>query len=673
MSLVLKSQLAEYKRQPLLNLGFILSLAIATSTLLSILMLNHASKQEYKQANSLLKNPIAYNIVAKQGAELTKQDYIYLRKQGFTQIQPILAFRKTLSNGNRISFKAIDLLAISILQQEMNANRVLLSQTYLDSLNLDNKDISASQIRLAEQQLTTFGVIKENQFGNSALLDLTLAWQLFPEEGDYSYLIVSELNAQSKFALEAALPEHLTLFQPWSIEERSGFADALHLNLNALALLGFIVCMFIAFQAGNQAWEKRANLAAQLRLLGVQLLSIKIALLVETLFLVFTASVLGVFFAVILVSFLLPLLGLTLQQLYSLNSSMHFQWQWLYFLWAVIISGIAVVLALIKQFKHISTKNIALSAKQRNERFPSWQLLWLSVFLMLLFLFWPDHNWLQIMVKYACLLMASVAFLPIFLQLLIFLAGYSINYFRLTYLFKDARKQVIRRYLPLAAFYLAITASTSAALMVNSFESAFINYLDQQLNADIFIRHKPWQKNTIANWLNKQNEVEAYFISQGTWAKVTNESVKVSSYESTRQLDTLLLKSAVNDAQPACYINEQLALKQAISLGQSLLLEQQGRNYECNINGIYYQYGYPGYSAIVDHNVASDSLTGWAGGNFSIYFKPGQLIEEKQLSMELGLDDQQVYVSQQIKKLALNIFSQTFVLIQTIAAVLLMI
>lgn len=58
--LVLRTQIAEYNHHRLLHLGFIFSLAIATSTLLCILVLNHASKQQYQQANAQLTSPLGF-------------------------------------------------------------------------------------------------------------------------------------------------------------------------------------------------------------------------------------------------------------------------------------------------------------------------------------------------------------------------------------------------------------------------------------------------------------------------------------------------------------------------------------------------------------------------------------------------------------------------------------
>lgn len=674
--LVLKTQVAEYKNKPLLHLAFILSLAIATSTLLSVLVLNHASREQYQQANSLLKNPVGFHIIAQQGSKLKKEDFSSLRKKGFTQITPVLTFRKKLINGKYITFTAIDLLALSLIKAEhFNTRRVSLTEDYIRSLLLFNGESENpdKQFFLADNRAIPFRIRPAGQWQDQALLDITLAWKLFPEEGDFSYLLVAPLSEQNKKILESVLPAHLSLYEPWSVEERQGFADALHLNLNALAILGFIVSLFIAFQAANQAWRKRAQLTAQLRLLGMQLFTIKIALIIEALFLVIMATVLGVLLAIGLVSILLPLLGLTLKQLYSLNSSGHFIWQWSYNLWAFCISSLAVLLALMKQFKLLSNKHIACTAHSQSELYSARKNVIATLLLLALFILWPNNNWLQLMIKYGLLLMASITFLPIFLQLTLFSGANLGKSFRFKYLIKDAYQQIGRRYLPLAAFYLALTASIAAALLVNSFENAFVRYLDQQLNADIFIRHKAWQTQTIKDWLGDQSALKEYVLFQHTWAKIETESVKLVNYQSLRQLESLLLKSSGQSDKEGCYINEQLALKKKLNIGEEIKITQGEKVYQCSIKGVYYEYGYPGYSVTVNNAPTSTDFSGWADTGFGLFFESGQLITKQEIITALNLDSQQVYQPQQIKIFALEVFSQTFILIQSIAAVLLLV
>ncbi|HEY5715377.1 MAG TPA: FtsX-like permease family protein [Psychromonas sp.] len=675
--LVLTTQVAEYKKNPVLNIGFVISLAVATSTLLSVLMLNHASREQYQQANSWLKNPVQFQIVANQGGKLSKNDFSKLRKLGFTQITPVLTFTKKLANGKYIKFTASDLLALSILKPEsFNTQRVLLTRKYSDSLMLPSQDNNGSekQILLANGAVIPIAIRELAHSEEQALVDIILAWELFPEEGDFTYLAVAPLSEQNIKILRSILPEHLSLYEPWSADERKGFADALHLNLNALAILAFMVSLFIAFQAANQAWAKRAPLTIQLRLLGVRLFTIKIALLIEACFLVFSSAILGVILAIGLVYILLPLLGLTLQQLYALSSSGYLIWHWSYSLWALLIASLAVLLALIKQLKLISRKQIALSPRTQNRDFPLRLSILATCLLLLLFIICPGNNWSQLMIKYGLLLAASIFFLPDFLKLLLFSGAYLVKSFQFKYILKDASKQISCRYLPLAAFYLALTASIAAALMVNSFEMAFVKYLEQELNADIFIRHKAWQKQTIADWLSSRTEIKEYSLFGHTWVKIDNGSVKLFSMQSPRQLDSLLFKSVTtNSTGEGCYINEQLALKKQLAVGQSIIMSQAKQNYKCKIKGIYYEYGYPGYSVSAEKADLRATFDGWIDTGFAVFLEPGQVITKQQILTALKLDDQQVFLPAQIKKLALDIFSQTFVLIQTIAAALLLI
>ncbi|PKH07190.1 ABC transporter [Moritella sp. Urea-trap-13] len=686
LRLVLQTQIAEYNHHRLLHLGFIFSLAIATSTLLSILVLNHASKQQYQQANAQLISPVGFYIVAEQGARVSKRDFADLRRQGFTQITPVLTFRKQLTNGKRLKFFAIDMLPLSIANpSQFNHQAVLLTKAHLASLAIDvdvNADVNPVLI-LADKTVIPIALTTSEQWGRVALLDIALAWQLFPQQVDFTSLMVAPLTVPQKQALAAALPAHLSLNEPWSYQQRSGFADALHLNLMALAVLGFIVSMFIAFQAGEQAWHKRTELAMQLRLLGVALNTIKLAMLIEALLLVLVASIVGILIAVALVTVLLPLMGLTFSQLYSLNMTGHFAWQWQYGLWALFISSVAVLLALAKQFKRISTAHVTLSASALTARFPRWLTLTVGVSLLLLFSWWPSHSWYQIMLKYGWLLFASVALLPHFLQGMLLLTGlcfkfFQANYFRgnafrSDYIFKDASNQIGRRYLPLAAFYLALTASIAAALMIHSFEGAFVRFLDQQLSADLFIRYHHGQKSQVELGLQKNADVDEYILHQHTWARMDNDAVKVSSFQSPRQLASLLLKSSSIKTKSGCFINEQLALNQQLTVDQSITFSQGDKQYSCHIQGIYYEYGYPGFSLTLDDPQANKLFTGWVHSGFRVYFHPDSVIDKQAVAMMLGLADEQVYEPAQVKKLALEVFAQTFLLTQLIAIVLLVI
>ncbi|MGC3835361.1 FtsX-like permease family protein [Moritella viscosa] len=95
--------------------------------------------------------------------------------------------------------------------------------------------------------------------------------------------------------------------------------------------------------------------------------------------------------------------------------------------------------------------------------------------------------------------------------------------------------------------------------------------------------------------------------------------------------------------------------------------------YNCRIKGIYYEYGYPGFSLTLDTPQANPLFTGWVYSGFGVYFRSGTVIDKEAVGLALGLADDQIYEPSQVKKIALKVFAQTFVLTQLIAVILLVI
>ena len=729
--LVLTTQLGEYRRQPLLNLGFILSLAIATSTLLSILMLNHASKQQYSQASATLNNPVAFYIQPKQGKKLQKTDFVRLRRSGFHQLNPVLTFRKTLANGKFLNFKAIDLLPLTLINpQHYDSEKVHISQVTLERLEL-NLAGERTLVLADDSQIS----IKENNsaaWGQLALLDIVLAWQLFPELSGFSYLTVNKLTDTEQTRLINILPNHLILQPAWSLEQRSGFADALHLNLTALAILGFLISLFIAFQSGEQAWCKRSELAAQLRLLGCTLTVIRKSLLIEALILIVIASILGTGLAIILVSLLLPLLGITLTQLYQLNINGQFGWHWQYAYWSLLISAFAIITTLSKQFSKISTGKIALLSRQKHafdsgspatkqtrtstirarlkQYINDHTALVTALVLLFLFVITPElipksqtaifaehgvQSWHIIMLRYGLLLLATVAILPDCLKVLLGILAKLVKTFTLKFMLQDARIQVKKRSLPLAAFYIALTTSIAAALMINSFESAFTQYLDQHLNQDLYIRVNAEQKQPLALWLASQSLIDEYSLYHRGFAKLGLDTVSLGIYSSNKQLHSLVfkeqateqakeqnkkpnkdpLKDQTKQQQPACFINEPLALKRDLELGEHVIITQEHKQINCRVQGIYFDYGNPKFELYLSLSLAQTHDFSLIEKGYGIFLKDKnnqQVINNisQTLIETFQLNPEQIIKPEQVKTMALTIFKQTFIITRSITLVL---
>ncbi|SFD05059.1 FtsX-like permease family protein [Pseudoalteromonas denitrificans] len=690
---IIQTQIAEYKYNKMLNLGFITSLGVATCTLLSTLILNHASKQQYEIANEKLESPIAYYVVPKKDKYLSVFDFKRLRLQGFIELNPVLSFQKKVIQNDgsfkSIQFKAIDLLVLTLLQSEFYcAECLLISEEYEKALF--NSGTIDKQSFLKVGNGTRFELVSKPVYdwGNIILLDIAFAWQLFPEKKGYSYLIVNKLSNRRLLELENALPKHLKLEQSFTLKERAGFADALHLNLLALAVLGFIVSLFIAFQSANQAWCKRSELMMQLRLLGISVFNIRLALLFEAVFLILIASAIGFLLALLLVSLVLPLLGFTLSQLYNLKVSGHFEWDWQYFVWSLMVSSVAVIIALFKQLFILSSFKVFFVAKQIKAHSTNKVVLYFCFFAVLItligFILLPQMNWQYVMLKYAFLLISTVFFLPLFIKMILWLLSKITSQFKIKFIIKDVANQVARRFLPLAAFYLALTASIAAALMVNSFEEAFTQYLDQHLNEDLYIRSNSDQTEDVESWLKQSRFIdESIQYYTGTAKMISKKShqtfdtVNINTVDSIRQLGSVVFKSKnkfANFVGQACFINEQLSLKRDIYLNSTIHILKGGEMVNCQVNGIYFDYGNPHFEVTLAKLKVRAFLNHLNELSFGVYLnepKAKSIVNVKTaLIAKLELEQTQIHESTQIKKMALDIFNQTFLLTKGISMVM---
>ncbi len=690
--------LAHYRRHWLLNLGFIISLALATSTLLSIFILNHASKAQYASSHQQVSQS-SWRVVAKQGASITLQDYASLRQQGFFEVRPVaywLVELKPAGQGNQLdtdgktkdetewfTIKATDMLIASIMDDEKYPAGAL----YLPP-EIQLQPVSDNQLVLDWQGNTLkvpVAIAEPPMPGKSGWMDIASAWLLFDSDGQINYLQTSPISDERSKELQRALPQQLTMLPAATVEQRAGFADALHLNLSALALLGFVVSLFIAIQAASQTWRDRYQLMQQCRTLGFSLKTVKYVLMLEGITIAAIAAVLGSVLAMLLVATFLPLLGLTLNQLYQLHISGQVIWQSIYGVWAFGISLFAVLATLGMHLKVMMSGNI-LARPDEGVNEPLLKLI--AVVCLAIWFILPTDSWLLIMISYSAVLLASIAILPVFISWLLNNLSKFVSGFNTQFLLQDASVNVSRRFLPIAAFYLALTTSLAAGLMIGSFEQSFSRYMDKILANDLYIGFPVDKQKQVMAVVTSSPDVSAWYPRYRATAKIqgndqtTSAVVSLSGWTAVAQLKNLSLVSAVPDALDAeaayCYVNEPLALAFNLKPGVTIAFENAGAVFQCTVGGVYHDYGNPSFEVDVPFLSANEALGNFRQDGVAVSFDLSENDAQQvaslltsQLAEQAGLDDGWIYDPQAIKQLALDIFSQTFILTRTIAVLLL--
>jgi putative ABC transport system permease protein len=170
-----------------------------------------------------------------------------------------------------------------------------------------NQDIKGSDITvdLADQFTTQSGkalaklsAFESPALGNDIIMDIAELYRIYPNAELSMLLVVGELTKSQGDALRKLLPDYLQLSNTDAGKQDSELTSSFHLNLMAMALLMFVVCLFIVVNAVNLLLNSRLTWLKICRQLGISRQQLFIVQLVEIVFLTLLACLIGVLLGV---------------------------------------------------------------------------------------------------------------------------------------------------------------------------------------------------------------------------------------------------------------------------------------------------------------------------------------------------------------------------------------
>ena len=324
----IKALFSHYWRHPWQAL-FLLSGLIAGVALWSaVQVINGHARASYSEADSLLGAQVAYTIRSKEG-DVSHEDYIALRRQGWTQLYPVIEARVQAENDQLISLIATDLFALPG-NQSLGALDVGGDdsgwlkfiqppfQSWYPKGLAESLGVSTGESLALKKGgfLPPAVVVEDDSQGWQVLMDIAAAQALLETNG-FTYLGIGELSQEQQQRLTQQLPSFLTLEKNDQALDLEQLTESLHTNLTAMSLLSFAVGLFIVFNAVRfSLWHRQLTLR-NLQLMGVDLKTLGIALFLESLFWSIVATVLGLLVGYLISLQLLPTLGSALDGLYS--------------------------------------------------------------------------------------------------------------------------------------------------------------------------------------------------------------------------------------------------------------------------------------------------------------------------------------------------------------------
>ncbi|MBE0490282.1 MAG: ABC transporter permease [Halomonas sp.] len=715
MLITLATLLSHYRRHPGQLAMLLLGLWVASALWSGVQAINASARDSYARAEALFSTGLD-RLERRNGEALNRDDFLALRLAG-VPVSPLLEGTLEAADGTRLTVIGIDPLTLPGDSGLATAGSTGELTGFLSP---------PWQTRLAPDLLAAFGLSAgEAEGATPALADgqrlppLTLAPSLPPDTlvmdiAAAAALLESGERITRLVAAPGALdeaPAGLTLTRADVLVSPGQLTESFHLNLTALALLALVVGLFIVQAALGLALEQRLGMLRTLRALGVSGRALVAALTLELLLLGLLGALAGIAGGLWLARVLLPDVAATLGSLYGAGVGAELRLPWHY--WA---GGVAVTLGgLLLAGSGVLWRAARLSVLGLGQA-QAWragfrrQLTLMAtaggVAALVGLALWawlsrlpPGEGLVAGFALVAALLLASALWLPPLLGAS--LAG-------LTHLARrrplaqwalaDLQLQLPRLSLAMMALLVALSANLGVSSMVGGFRLTFLEWLDQRLVADLYLRPPAEQFAAIDDWLAERPEVVERLATRRSETRLlaiesggTGAGDGEASQPRERHLpvglygitpgETVISHwplAATRDGREsawaafrdgAAFINEQLAVAEGIAPGDRLRLETPGGEARISVAAIYPDYGNPRGEVLLAVPHLAERF-GAPPGSLGIVLTAGAdgaaLTEALADAFALGRDS--LLDQREVKRIATGIFERTFTITRALNA-----
>ncbi len=483
----LTALLSHWRSNRLQFFAMVAGLALATALWSGVQAINAEARASYDAAAATLGEGQFDQLLPRSGDRMEQATYIDLRRAGW-QVSPVLEGRLRTDDG------PVRLVGLEPLTAPGTIAPVGMQEgTNLDDFLTRGVLFAAPDVADALTASLSQRVITDPSVAPGvALTDIGVVQTLLDAEAQLSRLILAPTQPMGLTDLASLAPELVR--QPAQDTGADRLTDSFHLNLTAFGLLSFAVGIFIVHGTISLAFEQRRSMVRTLRALGVPL-NLLIGLMISELILfALVAGGVGVALGYVIAAVLLPNVAATLQGLYGASVAGTLQLRPEWWLSGLAIAVLGTAFAASGALWKIAQMPLLASARPRAWAVASGETARrLGAVAGLLFVtgigiaVWGQGLTLAFALL-ACLLIGAALILPLLLRSAVTLADRQARSAMWQWFWADTRQQVPGMSLALMALLLATAANVGVSTMVSSFRVTFVDFLDQRLAPELFIR-----------------------------------------------------------------------------------------------------------------------------------------------------------------------------------------
>lgn len=653
--------LSHWRRNGMQFFALISGLALATALWSGVQAINAEARASYDAAAATLGEAQFDQLLPRGGGTIPQARYVQLRRAGW-QVSPVLEGAFATPDG-RVRLLGLDPLTSPGRLAPVGAESgVTLDDFMTTGVLFADANTAARLAGVVAQKI----VVDPGIAPGIAVTDIGVAQSLLGLDGQVSRMILRPDQPFGLPALDSIAPDLVS--QPAQDTGAGRLTDSFHLNLTAFGLLSFAVGIFIVHGTISLAFEQRRGMVRTLRALGVPLQVLVGVMVVELLCLALAAGAIGVALGYVMASVLLPDVAATVQGLYGAQvaGTLQFRPEW----WgsglaiAVLGTGFAAAGALWK----IARMPILAGARPRAWAIASGRSVAIlgagamGLFAVALGIAIWGEGLVMGFALLACLLIGAAFVLPLVLRLVVTLAERMARAVLWQWFWADTRQQVPGLSLALMALLLATAANVGVTTMVSSFRLTFVDFLDQRLAPELYVRLEDEARSA---------EVEAYLIANAREVlplqSVETEIAGVpSELYGVRVGPTYRDNWMFLDAMPGAWdrvadgtgvvASEQLARRAGLWVGDRVSLSA---GVALPIVAIVADYGNPLGQAVISEALFRQQMPDAVPVRFGIRTDAPAALAAKLVS-DLGLPQGAIVDQSRIKAFSLEVFERTF-------------
>lgn len=698
--------LSHYKRHPGQLAMLLLGLWVASALWSGVQAINASARDSYARAEALFTTGLD-RLERRDGEPLTRDDYLRLRRAGLP-VSPLLEGSIEAPDGTQLTVIGIEPFtlpgdsdfAAAGTAGELTAFLTPPWQTRvapdtLPALGMSHREAPGAEPRLAEARLPPL-ILAPRLPPDTLVMDIAAAATLL-DSGERITRLVTAPDA-----LEQA-PEGLVLTRAATLVSPGQLTESFHLNLTAMALLALAVGLFIVQAALGLALEQRLGLLRTLRALGVSGRGLVGLLALELLLLGIIGALAGIVSGVWLARVLQPDVAATLGSLYGADVAVTLNLPWHYWLGGLAVTLGGLLLAgsgVLWRAARLSVLGLGQAQAWRSGFQRQLKLMSaagaavaLGGLALWLWLAWqpPGEGLLAGFGLVAALLLASALWLPPLIALLLAGLGRLLRRRPLAqWALADLQLQLPRLALAMMALLIALSANLGVSSMVGGFRLTFLDWLDQRLVADFYLRPPVEQHDDIHAWLAEHDEVAELLPtrrSEGTLVAVERDTdtrelaLPVGVYgitPGTALLPSwpLLATRAGRDdawqafaAGEAAFINEQLAIAEGLAPGDRIGLTTPGGEAVLPVAAVYPDYGNTRGEVLLATPELARRFAA-PPGSIGIVLAPGGdgAALRTGLRQHFAIGGDELVDQREVKRIATGIFERTFTITRALSA-----